>query len=224
MPNIYAPSMQQPPIPSELAIASLTREPLPQLAISPVIHPRDGIADPNSRTFWSATANVLYVRREEGADLFGPTPSLANKLAQGNDLVECGRRGPIGCDAAAVEGLKLWEAADQAGTADRPSSPVAHHLIGFLPFDAGTGGWREMICTFLDQIVVSQGMVADWALHALPDGKGGWIKKPHFHAVTTSRFWKAGRRTGEPNNPWLISATSRSKAIATWREIAGSFA
>lgn len=220
--NVYTPAPQARTM-KELAITSLAREPLPALAISPVIHPRDGIADPNSRTFWSATANALYIRREEGTDLFGPTPSLAAKLAQGNDLVECGRRGPIGCDAPTIEGFRLWEAADQAGVADRPSVPVAHHLIGFMPFEREPADWREMIHTFLDTQIVPQGMIADWALHVLPYGKGGWIKKPHFHAIVTSRFWKAGRRPGEPNEPWLISAGSRSRAIAAWREISGAW-
>ena len=76
-----------------LAIATLAPGQTAPLAIMPVIHPKDGVPDPDSRTFWSATANALYIERQTGADLLGPTPDFANKLAQGNDLAESGCRG-----------------------------------------------------------------------------------------------------------------------------------
>ncbi|MDV3166663.1 MAG: hypothetical protein Q8807_03325, partial ['Waltheria sp.' little leaf phytoplasma] len=89
-------------------------DPTPALTITPIIHPRDGVPDPRSRTFWSAVANVLYIRRQQGRDLFGSTPDLSEKLAQGNDLIAHGRRGPTGCDTDALAGLALWDAADRA--------------------------------------------------------------------------------------------------------------
>ncbi len=60
--------------PKELMLASLTGEQTSPLAITPVIHPKDGVPDPACRTFWSATANALYIVRQSGTDLFGPTP------------------------------------------------------------------------------------------------------------------------------------------------------
>ena len=186
------------------------------LQITPVIHPRDGVRDPRSRTFWSATANALYIIRQQGNDLFGPTPDLTDKLAQGDDLVDHGRRGPIGCDGDAVRGLALWEAADRAAQHDRPSAPVAHHLIGWLPANVAHERWREISLEFLDRELVANGMACDWAIHALAGKEGGWLKKPHLHIVAAHRFWKAGRRTGEPNLAWLGTPKWRQKAIDTW--------
>ncbi len=206
---------------SDLAVASLTADQTSPLAITPVIHPKDGVPNPACRTFWSATANSLYIVRRPGTDLFGPTPDLADKLAKGNDLVDHGRRGPIGCDADAIVGLKLWEQADAATVTDRPGAPVAYHVIGWLPINRRREAWRELVLEFLDREVVANGMVADWAIHSLTDVDGRWVKKPHMHAVLTHRFWRPGRRTGEPNAAWLGSAKQRQKMIDSWAAASG---
>lgn len=182
-------------------------------AVTPVIHPQHGLPSPDSKTFWSATANALYIVRQDGEDLFGSTPGFANKLVACPDLVAHGRRGPIGCDAAAIAGTALWQAADEAAIRDRPSAPVAWHGVGWLPMTTDETGWHELVLEFLDAHVVAGGMVADWAIHALADGNGGWIKKPHFHTVLTSRFWKDGPRKGQPQPAWLTTV-KRQKALA----------
>ena len=179
--------------------------------ITPILHPQAGVPSDKTKTFWSATANALYIVRENGTDLFGPTPDFAAKLAACPDLVDHGRRGPIGCDADPIAGLDLWRRADDAAIIDRPSAPVAFHAIGWLPTAMDVAGWRELILTFLDEQLVANGMVADWALHALDDGQGGWIKKPHMHAVITGRFWR-GPRLGQPQAAWL-STTKRRNAL-----------
>ena len=199
-----------------LALSSLASGDAGGLSITPVIHPKDGVSDPRSRTFWSAVANVNYIVRTQGTDLFGPTPDLTEKLANGNDLIDHGRRGPIGCDGDTVRGLAIWDAADRAAQHDRPSTPVAHHLIGWLPTGGTREHWRELTLEFLDREIAGGGMVADWAIHALSDPKGGWIKKPHLHVITTHRFWKAGRRTGEPNAAWLGSTKHKQKVVDAW--------
>lgn len=201
-----------------LAIASLL-DPTPALTITPILHPQDGVPDPRSRTFWSAVANVLYIQRQRGADLFGPTPDLSAKLAQGNDLVAHGRRGPIGCDADTLAGLALWDAADRATQADRPSTPVAHHLIGWLPTDATRDTWRDLTLQFLDVAVVANGMVAEWAIHALADDGGRWIKRPHLHAIVTHRFWRPGTRVGQPNAAWLGTPRHRQRMMDVWEAV-----
>jgi hypothetical protein len=199
-----------------------THAPEPLMSISPVIHPCDGIRDPRSRTFWSATANALYIVRRQADDLFGPIPDLSDRLAQGNDLVNHGRRGPIGCDADGVLDLALWQAADQAALTDRPSAPVAYHLIGRLPSTLTREAWREIVLEYLDRAIVVNGMVADWAIHALVDREGRWIKRPHVHIIVTHRFWRAGRRTGEPNHAWCGSPKLRTKLMDTWSALVGS--
>lgn len=189
-------------------------------SVTPVIHPQNGIRAESSRTFSSATSNALYIRRETGEDLFGPTPDFAAKLVGCPDLVAHGRRGPIGCDADGVADLALWRTADEAAISDRPSAPVAWHAIGWLPTGMGEAGWRELVLQFLDERFVANGMVTDWAIHALPDGDGGWIKKPHLHAVATARFWK-GPRIGQPQPAWLATAKSRSALEAAWVTMSG---
>lgn len=203
------------------ALASLA-DPSSPLAITPVVHPKDGVPDPRSRTFWTAAANVLYIHRRRGVDLFGQTPDFADKLAHGNDLVDHGRRGPIGCDHDALAALSLWEAADRSAQVDRPSAPVAFHIIGWLPTKGTREGWRDLTLEFLDREVVTNGMVADWAVHALADADGRWVKKPHLHAILTHRFWKPGRRTGEPNGAWLGSTKQRQKMVDAWAALTGS--
>lgn len=190
------------------------------LSISPILHPQAGVPNPVSRTFWSATANALYLTRRSGGDLFGATPDHSEKLAVGNDVVDHGRRGPIGCAADNVAGLKLWQAADQATQADRPSAPAAFHIIGWFPTNTSPEAWRDLLLAFLDREIVANGMIADWAIHSLPGDAGAWIKPPHFHAILTHRFWKAGRRTGEPNHAWLGSAKQRQKMEDAWHAAA----
>lgn len=191
------------------------------LAITPVLHPRDGVPDRRSRTFWSAVANVCYIHRRDGVDLFGDTPDISDKLVQGNDLVACGRRGPIGCDADGIQGLGLWQAADQAALSDRPGAPVAHHIIGWLPTNATRATWEDLTLEFLDRAVVANGMVADWAIHALADDGGRWLKRPHLHAVLTHRFWRPGTRLGQPNAAWLGTPRYRQRMNDAWDEITG---
>lgn len=169
----------------------------------------------NCRTFWTATANALYIVRRNGEDVFGPTPDFAAKLADCPDLVAHGRRGPIGCDAPNIDGLGLWQAADAAALVDRPSQPVAFHAIGWLPTASDEAGWIELILQFLDEQIVTNGMIADWAIHARPDDNGGGIKKPHMHAVITSRFWK-GPRVGQPQAAWFATAKRRNAAGDAW--------
>ena len=189
--------------------------------ITPVIHPQHGLHPDASRTFWSATANAHYIVRQNGQDLFGPTPDFAAKLVDCPDLVAHGRRGPTDCDVQGNIGMDLWRAADAAALIDRPSAPVAFHSIGWLPPTMGEAGWRELILQFLDEQMLAKGMIADWAIHALTDREGEWIKKPHVHFITTGRFWK-GPRIGQPQLTWFSTVKQRKSAIDAWRNISES--
>ncbi|MBN8816521.1 MAG: MobA/MobL family protein [Sphingomonas sp.] len=183
--------------------------------ITPIIHPSNGVHADASRTFWSATANALYIVRRNGEDIFGATPDFAGKLASCPDLVEHGRRGPIGCEADALAGLQLWRAADAAAARDRPTAPVAFHAVGWLPTNVRREVWNETVLEWLDRAIVANGMIADYAIHALADERGGWVKKPHVHAVLTGRFWK-GSRIGQPQPAWLQSVKQRTVVEDCW--------
>lgn len=213
-----------PPISSaKLAAISALNGSLPQklLNITPILHPQNGFHPEHSRTFWSAVANSLYIVRLDGYDRFGRTPNFSAKLDVCPDLVAHGRRGPISADEDSLSGLNLWRAADEAAQRDRPNAPVAWHVVGWLPPEQDAERWRELVCTFLDTQIVQRGMVVDWAIHALADEDGGWIKKPHFHAVITARFWK-GPRIGQPQAAWLHTSSQRSSALERWEKLTGS--
>lgn len=207
--------------PAKLAsINALADKPQKLFDITPILHPQNGFHPEHSRTFWTATANALYIVRQDGEDLFGRTPNFTAKLDACPDLVAHGRRGPISCDEDTLSGLQLWRAADEAARQDRPGAPVAWHLVGWLPCEGGAEQWREQVLTFLDQRVVQKGMIADWAIHALADEAGDWIKRPHFHAVITARFWK-GPRIGQPQAAWFQTSRQRKTLAENWGELVG---
>ena len=81
-------------------------------------------------------------------------------------------------------------------------------------------GSAQQVLTFLDQRVVQKGMIADWAIHALADEAGDWIKRPHFHAVITARFWK-GPRIGQPQAAWFQTSRQRKTLAENWGELVG---
>lgn len=205
------------PAAAKLAIITALAAPRPEtpFSITPVIHPEGGVHPDTSRTFWSATANALYIVRQNGEDMFGAAPDFAAKLIACPDLVAYGRRGPIGCDADPIAGLDLWRAADQAAVADRPSAPVAFHAVGWLPTNVRRDVWNEIVLEFLDRHIVTNGMIADWAIHALADDTGGWVKRPHMHAVITGRFWK-GPRIGQPQPAWFQTVKQRGAVTESW--------
>ena len=215
----YMSRIQASPAENARQTAQTALQPPRPFEMTPIIHPNNGVPDPASRTFWSAVANALYIVREDGDDIFGPTPGFAAKLLDCPDLIDHGRRGPIGCDADGVAGLDLWRTADRAAQIDRPSAPVAFHAIGWLPTECDPARWRELVLEFLDTQIVGNGMVADWAIHALADKDGEWIKRPHVHLVITARFWRKERRQGQPQAAWFPSAKRRLAAGDAWEQV-----
>ena len=180
--------------------ASVCMDPLdrdrPFKMLSAIHHPRIALGT-DQRSIWkSAVANRLYLTRDIGEDLFGRVPDFSAKRA---DLGEHGRRGPIGCETSALEGLKLWQAADAAAAIDRPELPVAFHAIGWLPLERSEEAWRTLVYEFCDDVLVRNGMVADWAIHRLADACGGWTIPPHVHLVITARSWRRKLCRGGPN-------------------------
>lgn len=192
------------------------------LDITPIIHPRGGVHPDASRTFWSATANAHYIIRRNGEDMFGPTPDFAAKLVACPDLVAHGRRGPIGCEIDGLVGSALWRKADEAAATDRPTAPVGFHAVGWLPTNVRRDVWSEIVLEWLDRAIVSNGMVADWAIHAYADDRGGWVKKPHMHAVLTGRFWR-GSRIGQPQPAWLQSVKQRAVVQDHWDRLTRAY-
>ena len=191
---------------------------LPFRFLSAIHQPRPSLVtgvEPQS-VWHSAVANRLYLTRETGRDLFGPVPDFTAKR---HDLGEHGRRGPIGCDLPEIDGLKLWEAADAAAAVDRPELAAAFHAIGWLPLALDEAGWRQMVLEFCDDMLVKNGMVADWAIHRSLDEYGGWRIAPHVHMCITARGWRAARNPGRRNLAWFGSVQSIKNAEGAWREL-----
>lgn len=207
----------------DTARAALLRLPTPDAIdrerpfklLSAIHEPRPStLPEGGQQSLWrSAVANRKYLTRDVGRDLFGPVPDWSAKRG---DLGEHGRRGPIGCDLAAVEGMKLWQAADEAAAIDRPELAAAFHAIGWLPFALDDAGWRQMVLAFCDTMLVKNGMIADWAIHRLADEQGDWLIAPHVHLVITARAWRADRNPGRRNLAWFGSARSIKAAEDYW--------
>lgn len=183
--------------------------------IVPAVHQSRIVNGSEDRQTWrSAVANRLYITRKTGHDLFGPTPAIpAEKM---NDLGEHGRRGPIGCDSLAVAGMELWRKADDAAAIDRPELPVCFHAVGWLPLGMDDAGWRNIIHAFCDDVLVRNGMVADWAVHRRPDEQGSWAVPPHAHLIITARGWRPERNPGRRNAAWLGSISNIKAASDAW--------
>lgn len=192
-----------------LAIVKVLRDPKPLPS-----------GEPSVKTFRTAVANALYIVRKDGADPFGPTPGFVRKAG---DLVDLGRRGPIGCDAPAVAGLELWRQADTAAAIDRPDLPSAFHIVGWLPCALDPLGWRTLVLSFVDEQVKAAGMIADWAIHARAAPDGGWATPPHMHAVVTARAWREGRNAGQRNRAWLGSKRAYDAAEDAWRALVNKY-
>ena len=112
-------------------------------------------------------------------------------------------------------GFDLWHAADDAATEERGDAPIAWHIIGWMPQDAGEKAWRFKVAEFLDRHIVAQGMVADWAIHRQADAQGRWTTKPHGHIVVTARFY-SGPRMGQPQPNWLTSRKMQDALKDAW--------
>lgn len=216
--TIYTPidttsaQLAQPPMPD-----AIDRE-RPFKLLSAVHEPRPSVlAEGRQQSLWrSAVANRLYLTRESGRDVFGPVPDWSMKRG---DPGEHGRRGPIGCDLPAIEGLKLWQAADEAAAVDRPELAAAFHAIGWLPFAQDDSGWKQIVLAFCDTVLVKNGMVADWAIHRLAGEQSEWLIAPHVHLVITARAWRVDRNPGRRNLAWFGSARSIEAAGDCWRSL-----
>ena len=210
-------ALQSPLIAANLPVVDAIDRDRPFSIVAAVHQPRTIEGVEQRRTFRSAVANRLYTTRESGRDLFGPTPAISPEKM--GDLGEHGRRGPLGCDVPALAGIELWRKADEAAAIDRPELPVAFHAIAWLPLRLEPDGWRNLIFAFCDDVLVRNGMVADWAVHRRPDGQGSWAVPPHAHLIITARGWRPERNPGRRNAAWFGSNASLKAAEDQWQSL-----
>lgn len=173
-------------------------------------------------TFRTAQANYLYIMRQDGDDELGRTPNFSAKIA---DLVDHGRETPLRGPLAALAGVELWKAMDRAARLHCPQDAVAFHMIGTLPANGDKASWRALIQSFARSRFCDNGMIVDWAIHALADEGGEWVTVPHVHFVVTARSWRtgSGRRFGLRNRAWFGGGLSRRELVRCWSDLTGIY-
>ena len=173
--------------------------------------PSDRHREENRRTHRSAAASALYIRRAIGADQFG----LVDYRAKADDLVCHGRQHPIARFPAHLrEGDQVWEEADAAAAAN-PSLPAAMHIIGALP-EGQAEDWQRLVTDYLFDLLVTRGMICDWAIHAARNEDRTWKISPHAHVITTTLGWRHDKRPGKRMKSWLGSADQIMAAETEW--------
>jgi hypothetical protein len=168
------------------------------------------------QTHRTARASWLYVHRQHGADRFGPTQNWSAR----NDLVAHGRCAPSRASQPSLDGIKLWDQADQYAAVIRPDEPACIHAVGSLHQDGDVTSWRTLIEGFAEDHLTAQGMVVDWAIHHRQATANAPEILPHCHLLITSRVYdpKHGD-VGRIRQTWLRTEKAR-KALAEkwWKE------
>lgn len=183
-------------------------------------HPVSNAQDPKSprRTLRTALANALYIRREKGQDDIGPTPDCS---AKAHDLIACARAQPSNGPAASLDGDELWAAADRATKAADVKECAAFHIVGALNPERSPAQWQEDVVAWCDQVLTSNGMVADWAVHqAGRPGEDGYVP-PHAHLVVTARWYKSRCQNGRRHTKWFRKPGQIEDARLAWEWVAG---
>ena len=173
-------------------------------------------ADDKRATFYTATCNYLYLTRAPaGDDIRGATPDFSVR----GDLAALGRGAPLRADSESYHGQRLWQTADRHAQDQRPSEPVAWHAVGSLPVGFQMSNWRATIDAFIEDRLVTQGMIVDWAIHARDETAEQPGVLPHCHMLITARAWDLKRRAGMVMPTWLRSHASRREHALAWYEL-----
>jgi MobA/MobL family len=186
-----------------------------------VMHPdpSDPQREEARKTHLTAVASFLYINRIAGQDHLGQLPP--DYLSKSEDLMATGRRHPVKRVPMPLRsGSQIWADAD-AATRDNLANAAAIHVILSLP-DTPQGKWQPMVETFIDDHLVSLGLIVDWAIHAKVDDSGtGWSTHPHVHLLCTARRWKLDMRKGQRMRVWLYSKAQTQALEAAWLSVTG---
>lgn len=178
------------------------------------VHERSGRYTPELlRTHRTARASWLYIHREQGTDLFGPTPDWTNR----DDLVVHGRSAPARANHPSLDGIGLWDQADMHAARYRPNEPVCAHAVASLPQGSDVPAWRNLIEGFCEDHLSSQGMVVDWAIHYRPAIDEQAEILPHCHMLITTRVYDAANADiGKIRQNWLRTDKARKALTEKW--------
>jgi hypothetical protein len=161
-------------------------------------------------THATVTANSLYVTRQAGHDALGPLD-----FRHRDDLVADGLELPANHPRWAEEDGRIWREAD-AATADlAPDAVRAWHVVVTLPETHDADDWIAMVRNYARTTIAAHGPAVAWAIHAKPDGDGGWCVPPHAHLVLTTRVWRHDARHGHTVPSWRGPAI-QARLHADW--------
>ena len=203
-----------------LALTALAQPEFAPFKASPVLRPDSAKprAERTSKTHYTAVASHLYILREAGADGYGAVPD--GYLAKADDLIASGRRHPIqNVPPALRAGRQMWDEADAATTLDSGNA-AAIHVILTLP-NCPRHEWEPLVTRFIDDSLVSLGMIADYALHAKMGEDGKWSTRPHAHMLITARRWKNDQRKGQRMRCWLYTQAQIEALEVAWLKASG---
>lgn len=203
-----------------VGLKALDRPEIMPFRASPILppDPTDPRREQLRKTHRTAKSSWLYINRKEGEDRFGPLPN--GYMSKAGDLVASGRRHPLHRYPLQYRtGPVIWEEADAAAALD-PAGAAGIHIVASLPRTA-PGEWQRLIERYIDDSLVSRGMVVDWAVHALSDDSGGWATHPHVHMIVSARRFRADMRKGQRQRSWLFNASQIDQAEDAWLAITG---
>jgi MobA/MobL family len=196
-------------------------EPLPAVVrIAPVMRadPSKPDREERRRTHQTAVASYLYMFRLPGADDIGVVPPAY--LEKRDDLFATGRRHPLQkFERQHTSGRLLWDEAD-AATRYEPDEASAIHAVMALP-PIPQSKWQLLIERFVDNELVSQGMIVDYAIHCRVGDDGEWTTRPHVHLLATARRWRTDQRKGSRQRTWLCSKAAHEALEDAWHKVTG---
>ncbi|MCI4652603.1 MobA/MobL family protein [Sphingomonas aquatilis] len=161
-------------------------------------------------THATVTANYLYITRQAGHDALGRVD-----FRHRDDLVAHGLELPANHPRWAEEEGRIWREAD-AATADlAPDAVRARHVVVTLPETRHADEWIAMVRDYARTTIAAHGPAVAWAIHAKPDGAGGWSVPPHAHLLITTRVWRHDARHGATVPSWCGPAM-QARLHADW--------
>jgi hypothetical protein len=182
--------------------------------------PATGAKDDTRSTHRTAKCSYWYIMRQHGIDEVGPTPNYAER----QDLVDFGRIGPRRANDPALDGIRLWQAMDEAARSYRPNEATLAHCVGSLPIHEDPKTWRDMVEGFVEDHLASQGMVADWAVHAQEEGEGRRRILPHVHLLVTTRVYdRSLPEFGRRRQNWLRTPGACRSLAEKWYAHSGIY-
>lgn len=181
------------------------------VSIRPISAKGFGLFETDRRaTHATVTANYLYITRQAGHDALGSLD-----FRHRDDLIAFGLELPASHPRWAEEEGRICREADVATTHLAADAVRAWHLVITLPETCNADDRVTMVRDYARITIAAQGPAVTWAIHAKPDGAGGWAVPPHAHLLMTTRVWRHDARHGRTVPTWCGPAM-QARLHADW--------